>query len=468
VRVGLAGVVIAGVCLAQLTSTSAADTAFNPGTASSGSQGIEIEPTTGSLSYAPIVANADADYENAEAQALAQTFDPGALVAALQGPSCVTGKPSSVPESDDPQPVQAESTSGNQTLTKDISDPAGIGAGVGTELAIATQQPAGTATNTIASEDYAGLIDVLGDTTNAVANLQNNNLRYANATVDMSSLSLAGGLVDLGGLHWVATQESGAKTASTASFDVTTLSIAGVPIKITGLSVPTITGIINTALEPTGLQVDWPNEYTQTDGTVVIAPLVIGIDNTALGQQVVGANLSKTESVRDQLESILMKETCQLDGEFTGTDIIIGVLAGGGDLNFVLGGAHAITTDAAFVSPFTPEPLSSGSLGAITAPIVAAIPPLTFSTPGTPGTPGTPAITPPVAAAAPTGSGKVVALGPTVKSASCHSTGPAGGGCDSSDVALPVGLIGLALLGGLAAWDYTRQRRRRRLAGLEA
>jgi hypothetical protein len=66
------------------------------------------------------------------------------------------------------------------------------------------------------------------------------------------------------------------------------------------------------------------------------------------------------------------------------------------------------------------------------------------------------------------GSGQKETLGPLEKSVSCRSLGPAGGGCNSSNVALPVGLIGLGLLALLAAGDYLRQRRRSRLKGLEA
>jgi hypothetical protein len=45
------------------------------------------------------------------------------------------------------------------------------------------------------------------------------------------------------------------------------------------------------------------------------------------------------------------------------------------------------------------------------------------------------------------------------------SLGPAGGGCNSGNVAVPIGLAALALVVGLFTWDYLRQRRRGRLAG---
>ncbi len=46
------------------------------------------------------------------------------------------------------------------------------------------------------------------------------------------------------------------------------------------------------------------------------------------------------------------------------------------------------------------------------------------------------------------------------------SLGPSGGGCDTGNVAIPVGLLGLALVVGLFTWDALRQRRRLQLRGM--
>jgi hypothetical protein len=52
-----------------------------------------------------------------------------------------------------------------------------------------------------------------------------------------------------------------------------------------------------------------------------------------------------------------------------------------------------------------------------------------------------------------------------VKTSACVSLGPAGGGCTSGNVAVPIGLGALALVVALFAWDYLRQRRRALLSG---
>ena len=136
------------------------------------------------------------------------------------------------------------------------------------------------------------------------------------------------------------------------------------------LSPQSASHIINTALSPLGINIQWPSQSTLDDGTVQISPLVIGIDNNALGQQVIGANENSVQPVREALVNALLSANCNLaDGILVG-DIGLGVLAGGGNLNLDLGGASAMTNDLAAASPFgpgssSPPPgsLSSGSSG---------------------------------------------------------------------------------------------------------
>ena len=70
-----------------------------------------------------------------------------------------------------------------------------------------------------------------------------------------------------------------------------------------------------------------------------ISPLVIGIDNNALGQQVVGANENSVQPVREALVDAILGANCNLATEITVGDIGLGVLSGGGNLNVDFGGA---------------------------------------------------------------------------------------------------------------------------------
>ncbi|HEY3844832.1 MAG TPA: choice-of-anchor P family protein [Acidimicrobiales bacterium] len=464
VSVGIGCAVIAGVCLAQFGSTtSGADTAFIPGTAVASAQALQVAPTTGGLSYAIILATSQAAYQNEVSQALSQTIDLGAIGLALEANNCATGGPGTLNPKEVPAAAQAESTDGNQTINMTVA-PKGSGSGAGVESATATEQPSGSSTTTLAGETLAGLISFSGATSSAHASTSNGT-RFANATSDIASLSLLGGKVVLDGLHWAATQTSGASNTSTASFSISGLTVAGLTIPISTNALTTVLTIVNTALSPLGLQVDWPQQTTQSDGTVVISPLTVGIDNNTLGQEIIGANLSKAETVRDKLQQQLLSFNCNLATELTVSDIGLGPLAGGGNVNVQLGGAQAQTTDQAAVSPFgtgasTALPTDTSGDSGLT------LPSSTFAIPGTDAIPGTSGVTPSTGST-PSG-GQKESLGPVTRTTSCDSSSPAGGGCNSSNLALPVGLIGLALLGVLAAGDYARQRRRSRLSGLEA
>jgi hypothetical protein len=466
-RVGLGGVVVAAVVVAQLSSTSAADpAAFVPGTAMATAQAIQVAPTTGSLSYAVILGTSQAAYENGEGQALSQTLDLGAIGTALEADNCQTGTPTVNP-SQLPGPIQAESTNGNQSLNSTAATSLnGTGAGVGDETASATTQPQGSATTTIASDNLAGLVNVAGATASAQSNVQGGATRDAAATADIGTLSLAGGTVVLDGLHWAATQTSGASSSATATFAIGGLTVAGVSVPITNDSISTVLSIVNTALSPTGLEIEWPVQSTLSDGTVQISPLIVGIDSSALGQEIVGANLATAEPVRNVLQQELLAVNCNTAEGLLVGDIGLGVLGGGGNLNIELGGASAVTTDEAFVSPFGSTGAGIGGTGSVLD--TSTLPSSDdgssgFGLAGATGT-GTGATTAPsTTAPSGSGSGTPLATGPLMRSVSCRSTGTAGGGCNGSDLAAPVGLAGLALLGGLATWDYTRQRRRARL-----
>ena len=72
--------------------------------------------------------------------------------------------------------------------------------------------------------------------------------------------------------------------------------------------------------------------------------------------------------------------------------------------------------------------------------------------------------TAPATGTAPSG-GQQEALGPTQRTSDCVSLGPSGGGCDTGNVAAPIGLAALGLVAALFTWDAVRQRRRLQFPG---
>jgi hypothetical protein len=465
------------VCIVEFGS-SGADTSFIPGNAIAQAQAISLAPTTGGLNYAISLGISISDYQNLEAQSLSQTIDLGAIGTSLESAGCDGGAPT-LDRKNVPAPVQVESVNGNQNGSNSIT-PATSPVGAGNESAAVTTQPSATSLTEVSNITVpGGLVTVAGLGSSSHTAIDNGTTRTSTATSKIGSISLGNGVVQLGNLVWTATQQSGAATAATSTFSIGSLSVNGVPVdtsqlSASGASPQTVLTVINTALSPVGLNVQWPTVTTLQDGTVQISPLSIGIDNNTLGQQVIGTQLGQTQTVRSAIVNALLGINCNFATPFLLGDIGIGVLAGGGNLNVQLGGASAVTNALAEQSPFGPggsalgasSALSSasttsgisgnsggGALGALTGSSGAG----GLSTPGTSGTTGSTGPGP--------GAGTKESLGPITKTSACVSLGPSGGGCSGTNAAVPIGLLSLGLVVALFAWDYLRQRRRDRLMG---
>ena len=255
--------------------------------------------------------------------------------------------------------------------------------------------------------------------------------------------------------------------------------MAGVPVDLSSLSSSgnpqTVLNVINTALSPIGLNVQWPTQTTLSDGTVQISPLVVGIDNNALGQQVVGANENSVQPVREALVNALLSANCNFATELTVGDIGLGVLSGGGNLNLEFGGASAETDALAASSPFgaavAPRCLSSslnvgsGTTGNSGSALGGSALPVTSNS-GV-GLPGSAALEHRCAGPASTGSGArrkpAESLGPITRTSDCISLGPSGGCMRRATSPCRSGSRALALVVTLFTWDALRQRRRLQL-----
>ena len=474
-RVGLACALGAAVCIVEFGSNSGADTSFVPGNATASAQAISVAPTTGGLNYAISLGISISDYQDMEAQSLSQTIDLGAIGTALEAAGCDGGPPTLNPKNV-PASVQAESVNGNQSLSDSIT-PASSPVGIGNESAVVTTQPSATSLTQVSDITVpGGLFTVSGLTSSSHTSVDNGSTRTSTATSNIGSISLDKGVVQLGNLVWTATQQTGAATTATGTFSIGSLTVAGVKFDSSQLTSSstfnpqTVLNIINTALSPVGLNVQWPAMTTLQDGTVEISPLTIGIDNNTLGQEVIGTNLGQIQTVRSAIVNGLLGLNCNFATPILVGDIGIGVLAGGGNLNVSLGGASASTNDLAEVSPFgsgslpsAPAPSvstpsgNSGNTGSGAGALTGSSGTAGLSTPASAGTPATPA--------SGSGSGTKESLGPISKTTACVSLGASGGGCTNTNAAVPIGLASLGLVVALFVWDYLRQRRRDRLMG---
>jgi hypothetical protein len=470
--------VVAGVCIWQLVlaatpNAAADDSSWVPGAATATSQVIALAPSTAGLNYSLTFATSIADYQANEGQAESETFTGGPIVTALTSTQC-DGSAPPLTQSQLPHPAIAESVNGSQSESDTINQQYANGAnapgiGTGLEQAVATIQPAATATSKLSDFDVPGAFEVSGVQSSAYAQQVTGQLRQATATDDIAEVNLANGAVDLKGLHWQDTQETGPGgniVQQAASFSIGGISIAGVSVPSSVVSTDTLAqllGIVNAALEGTGLNVTLPVAQTQSDGSEDISPLSIGLDQSALGQQVVGPLLGPSQTVRNEIDTILEDDiTCKTGTALTVVDIMLGVLSGGGNLNLNLGGATATSNGTAYANPFDNSlGLLSDAGGAVSSVLGS-----TLSTPSIPGTftPGIPA-TPATAGTSGTAEAPKEALGSLTSSERCLTTSPFGHpACSSGGAAVPVALAGLAVIMGVGVADYIRLRRYRRLA----
>ncbi|HXX88627.1 MAG TPA: hypothetical protein VEI83_00225 [Acidimicrobiales bacterium] len=466
-RSAIASVVVLAACVGTLVvhagGASADDSSWVPGTAQAISQALALAPSTAGLGYNVTLATSIADFQQDEAQAQSQTFDGGALVLALTSTQCDGTKPV-VENSQLPQPTQAESVDGNssqdRTLTTGVN---GSGVGAGVEHAAVTTQPQATAATQLADLSVPGVISIDGGASAATATQVPGQSRTATATSDIGEISLGGGVVTLDGLHWQTTQQTGpdnSLTQQTGSFSIGSITVAGVTTPVTAVDLDTVLGIANTALSPLGLHVG-PTPTLQTNPanrSTAVGPLAIGIDDSALGRQIVGTALGQSgvETVRDAIVNALLGVSCKIGDGITVGDVLLGVLSGGGNLDLELGGADAVSDGTAYANPFAD---TLGLLGADN--VVGGGSTADTGTPGsyTPGTAGTAGTLGTTGASA--GGGGVI--GPLTKTLRCLTTSPFGHpGCGGGGAALPVGLVGLTVVLGMGTADYVRVRRLRR------
>jgi len=449
-----------GVSGAAADSSSAS---WVPGEAKGIAQALAVAPTTAGLGYNVILGTSVADYQVQEAQAESKTFDGGAIVLAATSTQC-DGSAPPVTQSQLPQPAIAETTNGAQTTSDTINAQYANGqlpqAALGSELAEVTTQPAATAVTKTSDIDIPGALDISGIQSSAFAQQVVGQFREATTTADIGELVL-GGVVDLKGLHFEDTQEtgpSGQVVKQAASFSVASALIGGQPQSVAADQLSTLFQAANTALEGTGFHITLPTTTTLDDGQLNLNPLSIGIDNSALGQQIVGPVLGQAQPLRDQLDQILLTDiSCKVGTPLTVADIGLGVLSGGGNLDLQLGNLQSVSDGNSYANPFGDCLLDCGSVSLGQGSTTPDLGTTDLGSVGSAGTAGTPAT--PGTSTAPTKQ----ALGKVTRTVECMSTSLAGHiGCSNGD-AVPVGIIGLAAVLGVGAADFVRLRRYRRV-----
>ncbi|HEX3840036.1 MAG TPA: hypothetical protein VHU85_04510 [Acidimicrobiales bacterium] len=446
---------------------------FYPGTSTATASALSLVPSTGGLGYTITFSTSNAEYEQGLAKALSQTLNLGVIGTILTTASC--NMPAAVPASALPQPVSLENNAAPPTKTLTVAGTFnGSGAGAGVEQASVTGTPSASSSTRGGDFAVAGAIDLSGLNSAATAGVVNNQTRSVDSSVDIGSLSLLGGLVVLKGLHWEASQQSGAANTSAATFAMGAAVVAGVTLPTpTPAQLATVIGIVNTALSPTGFRINLPavtqtaNAHDGNGATTKISPLSIGIDSSALGAAVIGSQLTSAQPLKTAIDNALIAANCQLSGDLLPIgDIALGVPAGGGGLDVDLGGATVNINADPPVNAFGSFGLSGNTAPSDTGGSTGTFTPGDAGTPFIPGTSGTSGLSD-TSSSTPSSSGPSGAqsLGPTTKTSACASLSSSGGSCSGGGAAVWIALIALGLLLAAFAWDFVRQRRRRLTIG---
>jgi hypothetical protein len=434
------------------------DSGFILGEGQGVAQAVRLVPTVGNLQATVAVGTSIAGYSDSEGKASAQNLDLGAVETSLTGPQCDGSNPTFT-SSDFPQPLIAESPDGKpQTEHQDItgnSSTAPAAVGVLDAATTGAPAPSGKASTQGGTFSIPGVITISGATSSAAGGVVGGNARDITARTAVGSISLAGGMVTLGDVQELAHQRTGAGATASGSFTLGSLTVAGTAMPVTPDKIASSVAAANTALAPTGFHVTLPVASKLSDGTASVTPLSIGVTNSPLGHTIVGPVLGDAETFREQIENQLLAANCQTATAFSNGDILLGILAGSGSLNVMLGGVTAVSDGTKYANAF-------GDFGFLSAGTESLG--TTGGTLGTAGTDGTS-----FGDTGSVGSGaqpSAAASSPAVTNASATSV--VGHLCDTTHVfkhpgclgnnALPVGLGALVVVLGLGYADAMRGR----------
>ena len=450
------------IATATITSASAVTTGstseFVPGSAAATSQALALDPRDAGLAATITLGRSVAQYRNELAQASSQALDLGLIGTSLT--TQCSALPAPLTPDQLPKAIAAESNAGASETDTNLggaTNPFGTAVG-GRAHVKATPAPNEDSVGSFDGGyfDLPGVVTLHGLSSSAHAHYYVGKARLAEATADVGLVDI-GGTVKLGGLHWETSVRTGTKPASSATFTVSTVSIAGskLPTASTDALMSTFKAV-NNALAPTGLHVALP-QISHDNHQLAMTPLSIGITHSALGKTLLVPILNAVHTLFDPVATAINKVACTFGSVYGAVNLIIAALDGVGQFDLSLGGTTATTDDTTYANPF-------GDGGEDTPPSLGGSgePPSTGNTLGGGGGVDIPPLPDATGAALPVPSPQVA--GTREVASSCSTTSPAGRPACGKGAGLAVGLIALAALGGIAGADYFVVRRRSRLA----
>lgn len=342
-RRGLA--IFAAVAIAQIAvfgivgTTAGAEEQFGAGSGRAAAKYLKVGPSRGSLSLAPTVGLALSDFLSTRGRGDVRTADFAALEDSMP-PEVVTALPTVKVESSEEGAEAGRSAS----LGTPAEVPVGLSAAV--LKASAGVAPFGRSSFETAPVDLEA-VAVGGGIAEAYSGVEGG-VRQAVGTVKIGSVNIGGGALVLEGLEWRAVHKSGGESVEQGTFTVGSVSVAGQRFATPPGSEQPLADALAAAqplLGPLGIEVSLPRARIE-GGVVEMTPLRIRIGGSELGQ-IVGPALEAAQPVRDALVDGIRGASEDADAVILLSDVALGVLAGGSDLDIELGGVTAQTAEPA-------------------------------------------------------------------------------------------------------------------------
>lgn len=290
---------------------------------------LMIDPRSAELSFGVRFGPTVTDHRNRVARAVAQSVDYGLIGSALTGQGCSGGPPVLGPE-DLPQRIRADSREPGDARERTVEE------GMIVQSVLADPRPFAQATSRLVDLDLSGLLRISGATNRTTSGVDEEGRPLATGTVDVARLSLAGGLVELRGLHWEASFPDEGEPHG--AFTVGAASIAGLPLPTQDASAAL--AAVNDVLEGLGLVLTPPRSHLD-EGTLFVDPIRIGVRPHVARDRITGEVLAAIQPLREALFDAVLAAACDAGAAITVVDILVGAFTGGGSFTLNIGGTQA-------------------------------------------------------------------------------------------------------------------------------
>lgn len=459
VPVGVLSLCAAQVALRGLPAQ-AASQPLQPGTAAAGANLLGVSPGVSGLTLTTTIGESSAALEHEQSQSKSAIVDLGSLGLVL-ATNQFCGR-SSLPESEQPRPITADSETGPHLADKSTAP------GIGQEHVAATTNPkAASASTTSIGESLPGIFTVTG-TSNASVRFIPGKGQVATSTVT-EDVTLLKGLVKLEGMSWRASRTAGTSSSRMTHFSFGQVTLGGVPMKASTSSTAAGIKAINKVLAPFGFAFLQPTQTENTEtGAVSIGPMTLRFHGSSLDRTLVSPAVNAVIGLENllaknstagpdclQIRQLIYNASTNVESLL---NVGLAISEGAGNLDVDFGGATAAAQNATnYTNPFGGSGPPTNPLGnasspppSQTQPSINANPPITD-----PGTATVPPSTGVPQVATPTGN----VVGKTV----CRSTSTVGSQHCWRGIATIASVIALGTGGVLLALDLYATRSRRPL-----